>query len=509
MATIADLLTSKIPPHSLEAERSVLGGMLLDRESLPQALELLKPSDFYKEGHRKMFDSMLALFERDEPADLLTISEELRRRSELDEVGGAAALGELVEEAATATNLLFYGAIVREKAALREMIRLGTDLIGQGYENGQPAAALVEGAQRQLESLAKRTASALHEPTGKVLSGPELFALPIFQPDWAVQGLFSRAHQHMIVGPSQGSKTWVLFDFAIAISDPNCSHFLGQPVCVHGPVEIESWEQGQAEDIRRLQKLIRGRGLAGGSEDLRLVSDPPATLWDASYFGRRRRELQERGVSFYLIDSLSEAAGIELNDNTAYTEFWRSRVKPLLDLGITVVFTHLRGHAKPGVANDRDSASRGATQIRALSTAVLEVRQTSDTIFMLKHNKYRDSTALSFGHLELEGGNADDWIRLAIREDAGAGGKDSLARRLLTQLGRNSALAGTRLTRKAIEASLNDSSRPKAERVSKKIYEAVLGQMVTEGRFRPLKVGNADTWIWVGAAEGEDDESPF
>ena len=62
MATLADLLTSKIPPHSLEAERAVLGGMLLDRESLPKAVELLKPSDFYKEGHRKIFDAMLALY---------------------------------------------------------------------------------------------------------------------------------------------------------------------------------------------------------------------------------------------------------------------------------------------------------------------------------------------------------------------------------------------------------------------------------------------------------------
>jgi replicative DNA helicase len=109
VATLADLLTSKIPPHSLEAERAVLGGMLLDRESLPKAVELLKPSDFYKEGHRKIFDSMLALFDRNEPVDLLTISEELRRRSELDEVGGPATLGALVEEAATAAHLLSYG----------------------------------------------------------------------------------------------------------------------------------------------------------------------------------------------------------------------------------------------------------------------------------------------------------------------------------------------------------------------------------------------------------------
>ena len=117
MATLTDLLTSKIPPHSLEAERAVLGAILLERESLPKAIELLKPADFYKEGHRKIFDATLALFERNEPVDLLTVSEELKRRAELEEVGGAAALASLVEEATTAAHLLSYGAIVRREGA--------------------------------------------------------------------------------------------------------------------------------------------------------------------------------------------------------------------------------------------------------------------------------------------------------------------------------------------------------------------------------------------------------
>jgi hypothetical protein len=333
---------------------------------------------------------------------------------------------------------------------------------------------------------------------------------PIAQPDWAIEGLFSRAHQHMIVGSSQGSKTWTLFDAGVALSDPACSHVLGLPIHVHGRVEIESWEQGQTEDVRRIQKLFRGRGLASGSDDLRLISDPPTTLCDESYFARRRRELQEREVLYYFADSLSEAAAaIELNDNTVYTAFWRSRVKPLLDLGITVIFTHLKGHAKPGVAQDRDSASRGATQIRALSTGVLELRQLADTLFMVKHNKHRDGTALSFGHLELEGKNEDDWIRLTMREDAGGQGKDALALRLLTALGRKAALTSTRLTRKVIEAGLNDPSKPKTERTSKKIYEAVLDQMVKDKLFTALKVGNADNWTWIGPGQHEEDEVPF
>ena len=156
MATLTDLLTSKIPPHSLEAERAVLGAILLERESLPKAIELLKADDFYKEGHRKIFDATLALFERNEPVDLLTVSEELKRRAELDEVGGPAALASLVEEAATAAHLLSYGAIVREKALLRDLIRISTEIIGQSYEARQDVDKLLDDAERLIFQISER-----------------------------------------------------------------------------------------------------------------------------------------------------------------------------------------------------------------------------------------------------------------------------------------------------------------------------------------------------------------
>ena len=156
MATLNDLLTARIPPHSLEAERAVLGAILLERESLPKAVELLQAPDFYKEGHRKIFHAMLGLFERNEPVDLLTVSEELRRRTELEEVGGPAALAGLVEEAATAAHLLSYGGIVREKAVLRELIRISTEIIGQSYEAREPIDKLLDDAERLIFQISER-----------------------------------------------------------------------------------------------------------------------------------------------------------------------------------------------------------------------------------------------------------------------------------------------------------------------------------------------------------------
>jgi replicative DNA helicase len=169
VATLADLLTSRIPPHSLEAERAVLGAILLERESLPKAVELLKPSDFYTEGHRKIFDTMLALFERNEPVDLLTLSEELRRRAELDGVGGPAALAALVEEAATAAHLLAYSAIVREKALLRDLIRIATEIISQSYEGREDVEKVLDDAERLIFQISERRMQGSAVPVRAIL----------------------------------------------------------------------------------------------------------------------------------------------------------------------------------------------------------------------------------------------------------------------------------------------------------------------------------------------------
>jgi hypothetical protein len=130
-------------------------------------------------------------------------------------------------------------------------------------------------------------------------------------------------------------------------------------------------------------------------------------------------------------DSLSEGAGIELNDNTAYSAWWQARVRPLLDLGITVVCTHLRGHLKPGTLGDRDAASRGATQIRGLSTAAIACRYLSPTTSLLIHNKHRRTARLLLCLLTLTGAQADPAITLELGTLDAAGKADQARLALL------------------------------------------------------------------------------
>src|SRR5690242_19206816 len=104
MATIDENLR-RVPPQSLEAEESVLGGIMLDNTTLDQVIGMLQPDDFYRGAHRKVFRAMVALNEKSEPVDLITLSETLKARGELVEVGGAAFLTDLAERVPTAANV--------------------------------------------------------------------------------------------------------------------------------------------------------------------------------------------------------------------------------------------------------------------------------------------------------------------------------------------------------------------------------------------------------------------
>src|SRR5213592_1560855 len=161
---------ARIPPHNLDAERAVLGAILLEgRETLPRVIEVLRPSDFYTEAHRAAYGTMLRLFDRGEPVDLITLSEELRRTDQLEFVGGPAALALLVEQASIAAHLIAYAQIVRDMAVLRELIQTSTQIIGQAFEAKEDVQALVDDAERRIFSLAERRLEGSALPIGKIL----------------------------------------------------------------------------------------------------------------------------------------------------------------------------------------------------------------------------------------------------------------------------------------------------------------------------------------------------
>jgi replicative DNA helicase len=161
---------SRIPPHNLDAERAVLGAVLLEgRETLPRVIELLRSSDFYTEAHRLIFEAMLRLFDRGQPVDLITLNEELRRSEQLQAVGGPAALAQLAEEASIAAHLASYATIVRDMAVLRELIQTSTEVITEAFEAKEDVQSLVDDAERRIFALAERRLEGNALPVGKIL----------------------------------------------------------------------------------------------------------------------------------------------------------------------------------------------------------------------------------------------------------------------------------------------------------------------------------------------------
>lgn len=126
----------RLPPQNLEAEMSVLGGVLLENEALNRALEYLTTEDFYRESHRKIFKALLVLGERSEPADLVTLTAVLNDRGELEAVGGSTYLATLVDYVPTAANINYYCKLVKEKSVARKLIEVSTSIATRGYEGG-------------------------------------------------------------------------------------------------------------------------------------------------------------------------------------------------------------------------------------------------------------------------------------------------------------------------------------------------------------------------------------
>ena len=147
-------IVERVPPQSEEAEQAVLGAMLLDERAVPQAIELLRPTHFYRESHRKIFSAICHLFEKSVPTDLLTLREELEKRGELETIGGSVYLSTLVSNVATTANIGYYSQIVKNKSSLRELINTSSVILSECYESGSDVDALLDEAERRIFQIA-------------------------------------------------------------------------------------------------------------------------------------------------------------------------------------------------------------------------------------------------------------------------------------------------------------------------------------------------------------------
>ena len=149
----------KVPPHSLEAEQAVLGGLMLDNSAWDQIADRVAESDFYRRDHRLIFRALEHLAESGQPMDAVTLSEWLKSRDDLESAGGLAYLGLLARDTPSAANIRAYADIVREQSVLRQLIEAGTEVANAGFNpEGQSSAELLDGAERRIFEIAEQSA---------------------------------------------------------------------------------------------------------------------------------------------------------------------------------------------------------------------------------------------------------------------------------------------------------------------------------------------------------------
>ncbi|MGM0453527.1 MAG: replicative DNA helicase [Thermodesulfobacteriota bacterium] len=159
----------KLPPQSIEAEESLISAVLLDNSTLLDILEVVSPDDFYKSAHQKIFAAITDLFSEDEPVDLVTLAERLKKDNQLESVGGAVYLAKIVDTAPVPANAKNYATIVRDKATLRRMITTANDIVQRCYEQTGNIDEVIDNAESSLLAIAEQKLKQNVFPISKII----------------------------------------------------------------------------------------------------------------------------------------------------------------------------------------------------------------------------------------------------------------------------------------------------------------------------------------------------
>jgi replicative DNA helicase len=152
-------LIERIPPQALDAEMAVLGAMLIEKEAITKAIDVVIENDFYKSAHRNIFLAVRDLYLENQAVDAITVSEQLRKKKQLEEMGGAAYLTTLINSVTTAANVEYYAAIVRDKSVLRQLVNAGSSIVDSAFNEKNSPEQILDSSEAALYNIAQRRAS--------------------------------------------------------------------------------------------------------------------------------------------------------------------------------------------------------------------------------------------------------------------------------------------------------------------------------------------------------------
>ncbi|WP_066567422.1 replicative DNA helicase [Snodgrassella sp. CFCC 13594] len=334
-----------VPPHSMEAEQSVLGGLLLENSAWDRIADVINEHDFYRHEHRLIFKAIAQLIELSRPADVITVQEELQRREELDAAGGFEYLINLAQNTPSAANIRRYAEIVRERSIMRQLAQVGTEIARTAYNpQGKEAAQMLDEAENSVFQIAESTARSKQG----FLAMPELLKEVVSR----IDTLYSRDNKNDVTGVATGfidldrmTSGLQPGDLVIVAGRPSMgktafSLNIAEHVAIEGhlPVAVFSMEMGGAQLVLRMlgsvgrvdQSVLKTGQLQ--DEHWGRLNDAVVKLSDAPMYidetagltaleirARARRLARQKGgkLGLIVIDYLQLMSGSGRSDNRA------------------------------------------------------------------------------------------------------------------------------------------------------------------------------------------------
>lgn len=325
-----DLSLSKVPPQNLEAEQSVLGGILLENTALNPVLEVLEGTDFYSEANRKIFSAILELTDRNQPVDLITLSSYLKDKKQLDGIGGAAYLASLVDNVPSAANIAYYAKIVKEKSVLRRLIGTASEIITKSYHAGYDIDSVLDEAEHAIFEISENKIKPSFYPFKDIIKDSFKTIERLYEKKELVTGVatgftqldeltsgLQRSDLIIIAGrPSMGKTAFALNIAEHVAIEENI------PVCIFSlemakeQLALRMLSSDAKVDSQRLRKGFLGEGdwpklttAAGRLSEAPIFIDDTAAISVLEMKAKARRLKAENGLGLIILDYLQLMKG--------------------------------------------------------------------------------------------------------------------------------------------------------------------------------------------------------
>ncbi|KZL93044.1 replicative DNA helicase [Clostridium magnum] len=323
-------------PHSIEAEQSVIGSMLIDKTSIAEAMEVLKTEDFYKDAHKLIFNSILELYQKDIAVDIITLTENLKAKDKLDSAGGITYISELGGSVVSTANIQSYIKIVKDKSILRRLIKSSTKIIEESYNNQDDVLKAMDLAEKEIFNISNNRTTSEFEPMNAVLERGFLEIERLFNNKGQTTGVpsgfreldaktsgFQRGDMVLIAArPSMGKTTFALniaenaalrsgksiAIFSLEMSKEQLAYKL---LCSQAHVDMLRLRTGNLDD-KDWENIAKASGPLAAAK---IFIDDTAGITVMEMRSKCRRLKIEHGIDMILIDYLQLMSGGKGNES--------------------------------------------------------------------------------------------------------------------------------------------------------------------------------------------------